>query len=108
MSQENVEVVKAAFEAWNAGDWDAVPELFDPNVVIRPSDDWPEAGPFVGLEAVTRWFGQLRETWDAQSLESSDFRHAGDGVAVRHVWHVTGHGPAADLEVASLTTVPKG
>jgi ketosteroid isomerase-like protein len=62
MSQENVEVVKAAFEAWNAGDWDAVPELFDPNVVIRPSDDWPEAGPFVGVEAVTRWFGQLRET----------------------------------------------
>ena len=30
MSQENVEMVRAAFEAWNAGDMDAFSEMYDP------------------------------------------------------------------------------
>ena len=33
MSQENVEVVRAAFEAWNRGDMDALRELYDPDVM---------------------------------------------------------------------------
>jgi ketosteroid isomerase-like protein len=109
MSQENVEIVRSAFEAWNAGDWDAVPELFDPNVVIRPSDDWPEAGPFVGLEAVTRWFGQLRETWDAQSTEPiSDFIDVADHVVVRFLWRTTGRGPESNMEITIVYTLRKG
>ena len=36
MSQENVEIVRAAFEAWNAGDMDAFRELYDPDVIVRP------------------------------------------------------------------------
>ena len=35
MSQQNVEVVKAAFEAWNAGDMDALRDLCDPDVLSR-------------------------------------------------------------------------
>ena len=31
MSQESVEVVRAAFGAWNAGDMDALPESYDPD-----------------------------------------------------------------------------
>ena len=47
MSQENVEVVQAALEAWNAGDMEALRELYDPNVIMRMPDDWPEPGPFM-------------------------------------------------------------
>ena len=109
MSQENVEIVQAAFEAWNTGDWDAVPELFDPNVVIRPSDDWPEPGPFVGQEAVIRWFGQLREAWDAQTTEPiSDFKIIADHVVVRFIWRTTGRGPEANMEISILYTFRKG
>jgi predicted lipid-binding transport protein (Tim44 family) len=35
MSQENVEIVRASFEAWNAGDMDALRELHDPDVILR-------------------------------------------------------------------------
>lgn len=109
MSQQNVEVVRGALEAWSAGDMEALRELYHPNVIVRLPDDWPEPGPFVGAEAVIRQWERQREAWDAQTLESiSDFRHAGDRVAVRHVWHGTGHGPAADFEVTSLSTVRKG
>jgi ketosteroid isomerase-like protein len=33
MSQENVEIMRANFEAWNAGDMDAIRERFAPNVI---------------------------------------------------------------------------
>ncbi len=35
MSQENVEVAKAAYAAWNTGDMDAFRELCDPDIVMR-------------------------------------------------------------------------
>ena len=36
MSQENVEIVRAMFEAWNAGDMDAFREMYDPDAIMRP------------------------------------------------------------------------
>jgi ketosteroid isomerase-like protein len=42
MSQENVEVIKAAFDAWNAGDMDRLRDSYDPNVVMQTVPDWPE------------------------------------------------------------------
>ena len=38
MSQENVEIVRATFEAWNAGDMDAFRDLHDPNVFVSGPD----------------------------------------------------------------------
>ena len=87
MSQENVEIVKAVLEAWNAGYMEAVRELYDPNVIVRMPDDWPEPGPFMGRDAVMRQVKQLRDTWNADTLELiSDFIDVGDRVAVRYVW----------------------
>jgi ketosteroid isomerase-like protein len=44
MSQENVEVVRAVFGAWNAGDMDALRELYHPDAVLRMPEGWPEPG----------------------------------------------------------------
>jgi ketosteroid isomerase-like protein len=52
MSEENVEVVRAASQAWNAGDMDAFRELHDPDVILRTEKNWPEPGPYTGREAV--------------------------------------------------------
>ena len=94
MSQENVEVVRAGFEAWNAGDMDAVRELYDPDVIVRTP------GGLAGAGAVRRSggghapFEQLRETWDADALEPiSDFIDAADRVVVRLVWRGAGQRP---------------
>jgi ketosteroid isomerase-like protein len=40
MSEENVEVVRAAFQAWNAGDMDAFREMHDPDAILRPVKNW--------------------------------------------------------------------
>ena len=109
MSQENVEIVRAGFEAWNAGDMDTWAGLFDPDGIMRNPDGWPEPGPQVGREAVMRFIQQLRDTWDADALELiSDFTDAGDRVAVRFIWHGAGRGPEADLEMTGVYTVRKG
>jgi ketosteroid isomerase-like protein len=111
MSQENVEVVRASNEAWNRGDMDALRELYDPNAMcVTGLDGWPEAfEPVIGREAVMGWFEQLRDTWDADSVETiSDFIDGCDRVVVRMIWRGVGHGPESAMEWTAAYTVRKG
>ncbi len=88
---------------------DAFRELYDPDVIVRTPEGWPEPGPFVGREAVMRQFEQQRETWDADALEPiSDFIDAADRVVVRFIWRGAGHGPEANMEMTAVYTVRKG
>ena len=109
MSEENLKVVRAALEAWNAGDMDALRELYDPEIILRMPEGWPESGPSVGREAVMRQLGQLRGTWDADTLErTSDFIDAADRVIVRYIWRTAGHGPEANIELTHVLTLREG
>jgi ketosteroid isomerase-like protein len=109
MSQENVEIARAFFEAWNARDIDGVRELHHPDVVLRTVEGWPEPGPYVGREAVMRFFEQLRDTWDADTVETvSDFSDAADRVVVRYIWRGAGHGPESNMELTAVFTVRNG
>jgi ketosteroid isomerase-like protein len=109
MSRENVEVIRAAHAAWNAGDMDAFRELLDPDVVLRPAEDWPERGPYVGRQAAMLFTAQARDPWVSQTLEeTSDFAHAADRVVVRLAWHLVGHGPPTTWEGAIVYSVRKG
>jgi ketosteroid isomerase-like protein len=106
MSLENVEVVRAVFAAWNAGDMDALRELYDPEVIMRSVPDWPEPGPWVGRDAVIRQFVQQREAFDADDLAPiSDFLDGADHVVVRLIWRGAGYGPESNLEITSVYTV---
>ena len=109
MSQENVEIVRKSIEAWNAGDMDAFRELYDPEIIMRPPERWPEPGPFVGREAVMREWHQTRETWDTDTVEPiSDFSDDGDRVVVRTVWRGIGQGPESNIETTQVVTVREG
>jgi ketosteroid isomerase-like protein len=110
MSQENVEIVRRGFQVWNAGDMDALREqVFDPGIIWRGPEGWPEPGPYAGREAVMRQVEQLRETWDSDSFELiSDFIDIGDRVAVRLIWQGAGHGPESNIELTGVYTVRKG
>ena len=109
MSQENVEIVRATFEAWNAGNMDAVRELHDPDVILRTVEGCPEPGPYVGRDATMRLFEQLRDAWDADAgVPIGDFIDAGDRVAVRYIWRGAGHGPDMNMELTLVFTMRKG
>src|SRR6478752_1115796 len=107
MSQENVEIVRAVYETWNAGDMEALRERFDPEaIVVRTPEGWPEPGPYVGREAVMREIEQWRETFDTYVTELiGDIIEAADRVVVRQVWHGVGQGPESHLESTVVYTL---
>lgn len=107
MAPENVEIVRATFAAWNAGDMDAVRENYDPEAIMRTPKDWPEQGPFVGREAVMREWEQLRETFafnDAMDA-ITDPEEVGDRVVVRSIWRGVGQGPSSNIELTMVVGV---
>ena len=108
MSQENVEIVRAAYDAWNAGDTDAVRDFHHPNVIARYGAAWPEPGPFVGREEVMRQWERNREAWDSDTFESISIAEAGDRVIARLIWRGVGRGPEAHLEFTAVYTVREG
>ena len=109
MSQENVEVARGVFDAWKAGDMDAVRDLYDPNVIVRPMSDWPEPGPWVGREAVMRQWEQMRDAWSADAVEPiSEFIDAADRVVVRQMWRGAGRGPDLNMEMTNVFKVRGG
>jgi ketosteroid isomerase-like protein len=109
MSQENVEIVRAAYEAWNARDMEAFRELHDPDtIVVRGLEGWPEPGPFVGRDTVMRLFEELRRTWDEDTLEQISLIDAGDRVVSRHSWHGIGRGPDLNMDQTVVFTLRNG
>ena len=109
MSQENVEIVGAVFDAWNAGDMDRLRDRYDPNVVMQTVPDWPEPGPYVGREAVMGFFKGLRETWDSDAVEPNrGFIEVADHVLVRHTWRGLGRGPDLNMATTLIFTLRRG
>jgi ketosteroid isomerase-like protein len=107
VSHENVEIVRRAYDAWNAGDMEALRELYDPGAMIaRGLEGWPEGEePTVGREAVIRGFERNRDALDADVLQPISFTDAGDRVVVRHRWQGRGHGPDLQMEFSVVCTV---
>jgi uncharacterized protein len=109
MSQENVEVVRAFFDAYNARDMDAVSALHDPGVIWAALEGWPEAETLVGREACIRQYERNREPFDVVTVEPiADFIDAGDRVVVRIAWRAAGRGPEVNMEWTIVYTVRKG
>jgi ketosteroid isomerase-like protein len=116
MSQENVEVVRRAFETFNRGGVDAcISEgLWSPEVVwdVTPSGI-PGLGTYRGLEEVKRffedeWFSAFPfEEWEIKLEEVID---AGDRVVGMSRQHGRGasSGVAAELELAQVATLRDG
>jgi len=109
MSQENVEVVRAGMDAWNARDMDAMRVSYAEDVVTWPPTGWPEAGPFVGRDIVIGQWERMRDSWNDDEIEMlADYIDAADRVAVRMVWREKGHSPGAEAEATGIFTIRDG
>jgi ketosteroid isomerase-like protein len=109
MSQENVEIVRQSYEAWNARAMGALRECYDPDAVIVLGEGRPEeAEAIVGIDALMLLYARVRKAWDTDEMEPVDFTDAGDRVVVRHVWHARGRGPDLDIEQAIVCTLSQG
>ena len=104
MSQENVEIVMAFFDAYNTGDIDASVSFFAPNVEAFPDASvFPESGPLHGHEDLKRFFEEAASAWVNPQAVVMEVIVVGDGrVLVRFEWG--GEGAASGMEIASSLT----
>ncbi|HEX3262823.1 MAG TPA: nuclear transport factor 2 family protein [Solirubrobacterales bacterium] len=95
MSQENVEVVRRAFayEVYGRGDRAEAEAIFDPYVVMKPTEE----GPSHGLDAVRDNFEHWREAWDELEVRVEEVIDAGDRVLLTA--HHRGRGQGSGVEV---------
>ena len=92
MSQENVEITRAAFAAWNAGDMEALFPHFHPELVYHPRADEPDPSPHVGRDVYERLVRGFIDSFSEVTFEVLELIDAGDHVIAPTVLHAVLHG----------------
>jgi ketosteroid isomerase-like protein len=107
MSQENVEIVRAAFEAWNAGELQLQDVLshFHPELVYHPRADEPDPSPHVGRDAYERLLYGFVDSFSEVTFEVLEVIDVGDHVIASTVLHAVLRGQGSASAGVSETYV---
>ena len=100
MSQENVEVVRRWWEAWNADDFGRGMALMDDGLVTRRLPPMPDPGIWHGPEGLLDVAAEWVETFDEFAMTGDDFVDAGERVVA--VLRVYARGRQSGVEVERL------
>jgi ketosteroid isomerase-like protein len=102
MSQENVEIVRRAFAAYNRADTALFLELLDPDVEWIPLMASLEGRVYRGLDGIRQWLEEgLLTDWESFETYPEDFRDLGDRVLVSGHWRARGRASGVELERAA-------
>jgi uncharacterized protein len=103
MSQENVQVVKQALDAYSRRDVEALRATADPNMELdwSASRSWL-AGVYRGIDDALRFYAGYFEAFDEIVIEPDRFIEAGDSVVVPNVAHQRGRD---GIEVSARSTL---
>jgi ketosteroid isomerase-like protein len=104
MSQEDVEVVRRAYEAANRGDIETMISLAQPDVVLVPLRSATE-GAFQWHDGIRKYFRDTAQVFDAFGFDFREFRDLGENrvLFVGEVWirgkesGVTTRSPSASI-----------
>ena len=81
MSEENVQALRDAMDAYNRRDKRAWTNLMDPELETFPLPEWPEPGPFIGPDAAWDFYQQFEETLAlTEAYEVTELIDAGDSI----------------------------
>jgi ketosteroid isomerase-like protein len=94
MSQENVENVRRAFEAWLRGDIDEALAGLDPDIVYKPAQE--EA--VQGLDAAQASWERWQASWQEQEVTLEETIDAGDHVIQAILFRGRGRGSGIEVE----------
>lgn len=110
MSEENVEIVRRAIEAFNRRDLDAALRDLDPDAEV----DWSrsrgvEAGVYRGNEAVRVFWRSFLDTFDRVAITPDDFIEHGEQVVVPNRGLARGrHGIEVAARSVAVVTLRRG
>jgi ketosteroid isomerase-like protein len=103
VSQENVEVVRRAIEAFNRRDFDVALQDAAPDATFDMSrSQGPDAGVYVGHDAVRRLWTDITEPFERSTMVPHEFIPHGEHVVVPMTSRMTGRG-GIEVEAKSAT-----
>jgi len=97
MSQENVELVRQAFDRLNRGDVEGVVELCDEKFVIDMSERVFNPAVYRGHDGIRRFYGDVMEVWEHYEWIVEDALTSRDAVVA--MLHCLGRGRGSGLEI---------
>jgi ketosteroid isomerase-like protein len=96
MSQENLDLVRAIYEAWERGDYSAT-EWAHPNIEFVIADG-PAPGRWEGVAGMALGWLDFLSAWDDVRPQVEEFRELDDNHVLVLV-HQTGRGKASGFQV---------
>lgn len=108
MSQRNVEIVRASFEAFGRGDFDTAFAAYDPGAQWHTADDEPDSRTYTGLSELRAFVAHLADPWTdrfGQAIRFEDFIDCGDWVVAPWGGRLHGHGSGIEVEVSETYAV---
>jgi ketosteroid isomerase-like protein len=111
MSQENVEVVRTAYEAFERGAMDMVSRLHDPAIEWQTSAEDPDAATHRGRVAVRRYIEGYMETFPGFRAELEECTPAPDSrvfTTVRYTGRARASGMDMDWRQSVVYTIHAG
>ncbi len=100
MSQENVDLVRRGWRAYESGDLSAVLELLSPDMVTHVAASLPVAGTYQGREGFLQVTIDWAEGFDDLVMTGEEFIDAGGQVVVRALHKSRGAQSGAPVETA--------
>ncbi len=99
MSQENVEIARRAYEAFNRHDFDAALDALDPDVEWHQITQFPDRAVYRGRDDMRDrfWNKQLVDQFGDFRIEVEEFVDAGDHVLM--LGHIVAHGSASGVPI---------
>ena len=111
MSQENVEIVRRSFAAYNSGGLDALAEFWHPDINWRAADGaLDDTGLMEGPDGLRQYYRQWEETFDAVRLEAEELIDAGDQVValIRGIGRMKDSDAEIDIRFAAVISIRDG
>ncbi len=99
MSEENVEIVRAAFDAWNRGDSDAWISAWDEQGVFHPLRAELEGGAYRGHDGLRRFIEEMAAEWEEVRFEVDEIRDTGERMVASGRIRARGRASGMDLDV---------
>jgi ketosteroid isomerase-like protein len=106
MPDDNVEIVRASWEAWSRGDMGALFDFYDPAVEWDMTHSYvPDMGLFHGHDGIREFFRAWRAFFAEYHAEPEEFIDAGDSVIVRVRQRGRGRASTVDVELPAYWQV---
>ena len=94
-----MEIVERVYDHWGRGDFTITPEVLDPHALLVMRPEFPDAGTYLGPEAIARYTRGFLEPWTRITIEAEELIPAGDSVVVAVLQRGEGESSGAETEL---------